>query len=60
MVVGYESSSRERSEREESSVKGSRNRDRGNREKPKIGGEGFRSGKERVGGGGGVKDGDRG
>ena len=35
-VVGYESSSRERSEREESSVKGSRNRERGNREKPKI------------------------
>ena len=36
MVVGHESSSRQRSEREESSVKGSRNRDRGHREKPKI------------------------
>ena len=37
MVVGYESSSRQRSEREESSVKGSRDRDRGNREKPTKG-----------------------
>ena len=49
MVVGHESSSRQRSEREESSVKGSRDRWGGNREKPKIRGEGFRSGKERVG-----------
>ena len=36
MVVGHESSGRQRSEREESSVKGSRDRDRGNREKPKV------------------------
>ena len=60
MVVGHESSSRQRSEREESSVKGSRDRWGGDREKPKIRGEGFRSGKERVGGCGGVKEGDRG
>ncbi len=36
MVVSNESSGRQRSEREESSVKGLRNRDWGNREKPKI------------------------
>ena len=60
MVVSHESSGRQRSEREESSVKGARNRDWGNREKPKVRGEGFRPGKERVGGVGGVKDGDRG
>jgi hypothetical protein len=36
MVVSNESSDRQRSEREESSVKGSRDRDRGNREKPKV------------------------
>ena len=36
MMVDNESSGRQRSEREESSVKGSRDRDRGNREKPKV------------------------
>ena len=36
MMIGNESSGRQRSEREESSVKGSRDRDRGNREKPKV------------------------
>ncbi len=41
MMVGNESSDRQRSEREGSSVKGSRNRCWGNREKPKIRGEGF-------------------
>ncbi len=50
MVVSNESSSRQRSEREKSSVcTGSRNRDWGNRGKPKIRRGGFRPGKERVG-----------
>ncbi len=60
MVVRDKASGRQRSERKESSVGGSRDRWEGNREKPKIREEGFRSGKERVGGCGGVKEGDRG
>ena len=60
MVVGYESSGRQRGEREESSVRGSRNRDWGNREKPKVRGGGFGSSQERQGRSGSVKDGDRG
>ena len=49
VMVGDKASGRQRSERKESSVGGSRDRWGGNREKPKIRGEGFRSGKERVG-----------
>ncbi len=60
IMVGYESSDRQRSEREEGSVNGSRNRGWGNREKPKVRGGGFESSKERQGRSGSVKDGDRG
>ncbi len=60
VVVGDKASGRQRSERKESSVKGSRDRWGGNGEKPKIGGEDFRPNEEGVGGVGGVKDGDRG
>ena len=49
VMVGDKASGRQRSERKESSVGGSRDRWGGNSEKPKIRGEGFRSGKERVG-----------
>jgi hypothetical protein len=60
VVVGDKASGRQRSEREESSVRGSRDKWGGNREKPKIRGEGFRPSKEGVGGVGGVEERDRG
>ena len=60
MVVSDESSSRQRSERKESSVNSARDRWRGDREEPKVRGGGFSPSEEGVGGVGGVKDGDRG
>lgn len=59
-MVSNKASGRQRSERKESSVGGSRDRWGGDREKPKIRREGFRSSEERVGGGGSVKEGHRG
>ncbi len=60
MMLGNESSGRQRSEREERSFDGSRDRGWGNREKPKDRGWVFGTGQERQGRSGSVKDGDRG
>ena len=60
VMVGDKASGRQRRERKESSINSARDRWGGNREEPKVRGGCFRPGKERVGGGGGVEDGDRG
>ena len=49
MMVSDKASSRQRSERKESSVGGSRDREGGNGKEPKIRRESFRSSEERVG-----------
>ena len=58
-MVSDKASSRQRSERKESSVGGLRDREVGNGKEPKIRRESFISGEERVGGGGSVKEGHR-
>ncbi len=60
MIVSDKASGRQRSERKESSVGGSRDREEGNGKEPKIRRESFRPSEERVGGGGSVKEGHRG
>ena len=60
VMVGDKASGRQRSERKESSVGGSRYREGRDRKEPKIRGESFRTSEERVRGGGSVKEGHRG
>ena len=60
MVVGHKASGRQGSEREESRVNGARNEWGRDREKPKIGGEGFSPSEEGVRGVWGIEEGDRG
>ena len=60
VVVGGKASGRQRGERKESSVGGSRYREGGDGKEPKIRGESFRTSEERVRGGGSVKEGHRG
>ena len=60
VVVGGKASGRQRGERKESSVGGSRYREGRDRKEPKIRGESFRTSEERVRGGGSVKEGHRG
>ena len=60
VVVRDKASGRQRSERKESSVGGSRDREGWNGKEPKLRRESFRPSEEMVGGGGSVKEGHRG
>jgi hypothetical protein len=60
VMVNGKTSGGQRSERKESSVEGSRDREEGDGKEPKIRRESFRTSEDRVGGGGSVKDGHRG
>ncbi len=60
VMVGGKVGGRQRGERKESSVGGSRDREGWNRKDPKLRRESFRPSEERVGGGGSAKEGHRG